>query len=316
MHMVNLFNLAVLAGTGRLRIAAREPQPNSGCRELHHKAQSAGRSVVITKIQCRLETSLSMKASLSIDRLVDLSLNYQYKIVTKKGYWHIPSSVEYLNKILHQHVRAVLESISRLIRGQTDRIWVYQQPTSRELYILSLFASDVTHSETRSTGLSIDRLAFIDRPASGLDSMPYGHIQISQIHVLLIIMCMSGWVDVPKAAAYGQQISRSGGATAPLITSMEPIPSSSSSHSFMRHWQQVALPAQAQRERLAEIASEVTRLVGLEQEGRALEDSLSRVIYPVLTLPNEITARIFVYCLPSHGEKPSPQKALLLLAQV
>jgi hypothetical protein len=67
-----------------------------------------------------------MKASLSIDRLVDLSLNYRYTIVTKKGYWCIPSSVEDLNKFLHQRIQSVLGSISRLIRGQTDRIWAYQ----------------------------------------------------------------------------------------------------------------------------------------------------------------------------------------------
>ncbi|KAJ7837131.1 hypothetical protein B0H13DRAFT_2677958 [Mycena leptocephala] len=100
--------------------------------------------------------------------------------------------------------------------------------------------------------------------------------------------------------------------------SMDPIPSSSRSHSLIR--QRMVLLAQAQRDRLAEIASDITRhkthIARLEQEGRALEDSLSRVVYPVLTLPNEITARIFVHCLPSHGERPSPQTAPLLPAQI
>ncbi|KAJ6505012.1 hypothetical protein C8R45DRAFT_543796 [Mycena sanguinolenta] len=99
---------------------------------------------------------------------------------------------------------------------------------------------------------------------------------------------------------------------------MEPIPSFSPSQSLVR--QRTIVPAQAQRDRLVEIASEIarhqTQIARLEQEGSALEDSLSRVIYPVLTLPNEITARIFVHCLPNHGERPSPQAAPLLPAQI
>ncbi|KAF8180991.1 hypothetical protein K438DRAFT_1976442 [Mycena galopus ATCC 62051] len=99
---------------------------------------------------------------------------------------------------------------------------------------------------------------------------------------------------------------------------MEPIPSSFPLHLLVR--QRTVLLAQPQRDRLAEIASEITRhktdITRLEQEGRVLEDSLSRVIYPVLTLPNEITARIFVHCLPSQAERPSPQTAPLLPAQI
>ncbi|KAJ6537995.1 hypothetical protein B0H19DRAFT_877467, partial [Mycena capillaripes] len=40
-------------------------------------------------------------------------------------------------------------------------------------------------------------------------------------------------------------------------------------------------------------------------------------VYPVLTLPFDITSRIFLHCLPSHGRvAPSPSKAPLLLAQI
>src|SRR4051812_6540179 len=82
-----------------------------------------------------------MKASLSIDRLVDLSLNCQYKIVTKKGYWCIPSSLGDLNKFLHQRVQSVSER-------RTNR-WDLGLPVEN-LSILLLFAFDVTRSETRS----------------------------------------------------------------------------------------------------------------------------------------------------------------------
>ncbi|KAJ6559907.1 hypothetical protein B0H19DRAFT_864058, partial [Mycena capillaripes] len=40
-------------------------------------------------------------------------------------------------------------------------------------------------------------------------------------------------------------------------------------------------------------------------------------VYPILTLPPEISARIFVECLPSHGRvRPSTVTAPLLLAQI
>ena len=41
---------------------------------------------MIQHVHLRLETSLSMKASLSIDRLVDLSLNWHVKVLSPKGY--------------------------------------------------------------------------------------------------------------------------------------------------------------------------------------------------------------------------------------
>ncbi|KAJ7111378.1 hypothetical protein C8R44DRAFT_583899, partial [Mycena epipterygia] len=55
----------------------------------------------------------------------------------------------------------------------------------------------------------------------------------------------------------------------------------------------------------------------LEAEQQELESDLAVVVYPVLTLPNEITSRIFVQCLPTHGRvRPSPRKAPLILAQI
>ncbi|KAJ7211560.1 hypothetical protein GGX14DRAFT_329134, partial [Mycena pura] len=58
-------------------------------------------------------------------------------------------------------------------------------------------------------------------------------------------------------------------------------------------------------------------ITALEQQRRAVSESLARVVYPVLTLPNEITSRIFVQCLPDHGRvRPSPRSVPLLVAQV
>ncbi|KAJ7117254.1 hypothetical protein C8R43DRAFT_1242194 [Mycena crocata] len=76
-----------------------------------------------------------------------------------------------------------------------------------------------------------------------------------------------------------------------------------------------------QRAALAGIKSKIDqyrRMVYLlEREQGELEASLSLVVYPVLTLPIEIIARIFVDCLPEPGHrKPSPSEAPLLLAQV
>ncbi|KAJ7198337.1 hypothetical protein GGX14DRAFT_700134 [Mycena pura] len=75
------------------------------------------------------------------------------------------------------------------------------------------------------------------------------------------------------------------------------------------------------RARIAAIRNEVVALrlsiEVLEAEERDLESDLATVVYPVLTLPNEITSRIFLQCLPSHGRvRPSPRKAPLILAQI
>ncbi|KAJ7108321.1 hypothetical protein C8R44DRAFT_938365 [Mycena epipterygia] len=79
--------------------------------------------------------------------------------------------------------------------------------------------------------------------------------------------------------------------------------------------------AAEQRATLAEIEAKIIRckdyLADLEQEQREVEGILALVVYPVLTLPNEITAHIFVACLPDEARVvPSPDSAPLLLAQI
>ncbi|KAJ7017211.1 hypothetical protein C8F04DRAFT_1406123 [Mycena alexandri] len=85
------------------------------------------------------------------------------------------------------------------------------------------------------------------------------------------------------------------------------------------------IPADAstavQRAFLVEIANTISQFRNyLEQLGdiqRNAEAILAAVTYPVLTLPNEITSRIFTACLPSHGRvRSSPHAAPLLLAQI
>ncbi|KAJ7111699.1 hypothetical protein C8R44DRAFT_677317 [Mycena epipterygia] len=67
----------------------------------------------------------------------------------------------------------------------------------------------------------------------------------------------------------------------------------------------------------ATILRHQTALAVLETQQRELEMKLSLVIYPVLSLPTEITSRIFVACLPSDGfVRPSPSEPPLTLAQV
>ncbi|KAJ7668777.1 hypothetical protein DFH06DRAFT_1039284, partial [Mycena polygramma] len=55
----------------------------------------------------------------------------------------------------------------------------------------------------------------------------------------------------------------------------------------------------------------------LDKQQDTLELKLAQIVYPVLSLPPEITARIFVECLPVHGRvRPSPTAPPLLLAQI
>ncbi|KAJ7192009.1 hypothetical protein GGX14DRAFT_578458 [Mycena pura] len=55
----------------------------------------------------------------------------------------------------------------------------------------------------------------------------------------------------------------------------------------------------------------------LEEKRRAILDCLSGVVYPILTLPPEITSRIFIHCLPDHGRvRPSLRCAPLVLTQI
>ncbi|KAJ7208321.1 hypothetical protein GGX14DRAFT_634029 [Mycena pura] len=67
----------------------------------------------------------------------------------------------------------------------------------------------------------------------------------------------------------------------------------------------------------AELAQFKTHIPALEQKRQAIIDRLNAVVYPVLTLPPEITSRIFVHCLPHHGRvRPSPRSAPLVLTQI
>ncbi|KAJ7236159.1 hypothetical protein C8J57DRAFT_1728313 [Mycena rebaudengoi] len=81
------------------------------------------------------------------------------------------------------------------------------------------------------------------------------------------------------------------------------------------------LSTQERRTALAKVRAQILLhkkyLDELEEEEAELEAGLSLVIYPVLTLPVEITSRIFIHCLPSHGcVLPSPSTAPLVLAQI
>ncbi|KAJ7175185.1 hypothetical protein C8R43DRAFT_824335, partial [Mycena crocata] len=66
-----------------------------------------------------------------------------------------------------------------------------------------------------------------------------------------------------------------------------------------------------------EIAQYENHIRKLRKEQQKLEDSLVSVVYPILTLPNEITSQIFTECLPADGlVRPSPRTAPLLVAQI
>ncbi|KAJ7137277.1 hypothetical protein C8R46DRAFT_1361877 [Mycena filopes] len=72
---------------------------------------------------------------------------------------------------------------------------------------------------------------------------------------------------------------------------------------------------------LAKIKSQIALykkyIAALEEQADELEEDLALIVYPVLSLPLEITSTIFVHCLPSHGRvKPSSSRAPLLLAQI
>lgn len=67
----------------------------------------------------------------------------------------------------------------------------------------------------------------------------------------------------------------------------------------------------------AAILCQQSSLVALETQQRELEMKLSLVVYPVLTLPMEILAHIFVGCLPRHGRvRPSAHMPPLTLAHI
>ncbi|KAF7352059.1 F-box domain-containing protein [Mycena venus] len=83
------------------------------------------------------------------------------------------------------------------------------------------------------------------------------------------------------------------------------------------NWCHARFPAGTPSAQRAELADIQHQLEVLKTRERDLEAALASVVYPVLTLPPEITSRIFLKCLPFHGRvQPSATKAPLVLAQV
>ncbi|KAJ6537268.1 hypothetical protein DFH09DRAFT_1178350 [Mycena vulgaris] len=77
----------------------------------------------------------------------------------------------------------------------------------------------------------------------------------------------------------------------------------------------------AQRARLAEVDGWIRHfqdhIQKLEQERNELQNDLSSIVYPVITLPTEIMAEIFLHCLPIDKRvRPCRQSAPLLLTQI
>ncbi|KAJ7205013.1 hypothetical protein GGX14DRAFT_306305, partial [Mycena pura] len=75
------------------------------------------------------------------------------------------------------------------------------------------------------------------------------------------------------------------------------------------------------RASLEEVETAIRRqqalLSELHRRQQELERRLALVVYPVLTLPNEIVSHIFVDCLPSHGRvRPSRRTAPLLFTRI
>ncbi|KAJ7177051.1 hypothetical protein C8R46DRAFT_1346935 [Mycena filopes] len=81
------------------------------------------------------------------------------------------------------------------------------------------------------------------------------------------------------------------------------------------------LNAGAHRAAIAELQAHIRRhkkiLEALQKQEAELNEELSRLVYPVLTLPPEIVSNIFVACLPSpRRTRPSRRSVPLVLAQI
>ncbi|KAJ7648726.1 hypothetical protein DFH06DRAFT_1209435 [Mycena polygramma] len=68
------------------------------------------------------------------------------------------------------------------------------------------------------------------------------------------------------------------------------------------------------RFRNARLGQELQRR--LRKEKISIQDTLDSVIYPILTLPVELTCEIFLYCFPDYEAGPSARLAPMLLARV
>ncbi|KAJ7464343.1 hypothetical protein FB451DRAFT_1370163 [Mycena latifolia] len=54
----------------------------------------------------------------------------------------------------------------------------------------------------------------------------------------------------------------------------------------------------------------------LTNEKTAIQESIDRIVYPILTIPVEITSEIFHHCLPDEPQRPSQMTAPMLLGAV
>ncbi|KAJ7215991.1 hypothetical protein GGX14DRAFT_562433 [Mycena pura] len=77
----------------------------------------------------------------------------------------------------------------------------------------------------------------------------------------------------------------------------------------------------AERDRLAQVEAQISHLQVhidvLERERAELQENLETIVYPILTIPDEISSQIFLLCLPADGRvRPSKRSAPLSLAQI
>ncbi|KAJ7130734.1 hypothetical protein C8R43DRAFT_1024765 [Mycena crocata] len=79
--------------------------------------------------------------------------------------------------------------------------------------------------------------------------------------------------------------------------------------------------SEALRTRLVDLQKQIQdtqRLLNaLQKEAKGIQDDLSSIVYPILSIPNEITAEIFRHCMPVDGRVvPSVSDAPLVLARI